>query len=73
MLISSEKVIVIKSFLTGVLYDCFRNICAYLNKSDKICKCYNCLKMVIQVPIYMLVFSQYFSLNMHHLVDSIYI
>ena len=40
--------ILIKSFLKGVLYDCFKVIYAYLNAEDKVCECYSCLKMVIQ-------------------------
>ena len=37
--------ILIKSFLTGVLYDCFKLIYAYLNEGDKVHECYSCLKM----------------------------
>ena len=28
--------ILIKSFLTGILYDCFKLIYAYLNEGDKV-------------------------------------
>ena len=44
--------IFIKSFLTGVLYDCFKLMYAYLNEGDKVCECYGCLKMVIQARLH---------------------
>ena len=44
--------ILIKSFLTGVLYDCFRLMYVYLNKGDKVGECYSCLKMVIQAHLH---------------------
>ena len=45
---------------------------AYLNEEDNVCECYSCLKMVIQAHIHV-GFLKYFSLNVHHLNDSIYI
>ena len=68
-----NKMILIKSFLTGVLDDCFKLMCAYLNDGDKIRQCYSCLKMMIQAHLHVGFFSQYFLLNVHHLNDSIYI
>ena len=62
--------ILIKLFLTGALYNCFKLIYAYLNKGDKVSECYSCLKMMIQAYLHV---SQYLSLNVHHLNDSIYI
>ena len=47
-----NKIILIKSFLTRVLYDCFKLIYAYLNERDKVCECYSCLKMVIQAHLH---------------------
>ena len=44
--------ILIKSFLTGVLYDCFKLIYAYLNEGNEVCECYSCSKMVIQACLY---------------------
>ena len=44
--------ILIKFFLTGVLYDCFKLIYAYLNEGDKVRECYSCLKMIIQAPLH---------------------
>ena len=40
--------ILIKSFLTGVAYDCFKIIQQYLNEGDKVLECYSCLKMMVQ-------------------------
>ena len=65
--------ILIKSFLTEVSYDRFKLIYAYLNEGEKIRECYSCLKMIIQAHLHVLFFSQYFSLNVHRLNDSIYI
>ena len=44
--------ILIKSFLTGVLYDCFKLIYAYLNKGYNVRECYSCLKMMIQAHLH---------------------
>ena len=44
--------ILIKSFLTGVLYDCFKLIYASLNEEDKFRECYSCLKMRIQAHLH---------------------
>ena len=44
--------ILIKSFLTRVLYDCFKLICVYLNEGDKVRECYSCLKTVIQAQLH---------------------
>ena len=65
--------ILIKSFLTEVSYDRFKLIYAYLNEREKVRECYSCLKMIIQAHLHVLFFSQYFSLNVHRLNDSIYI
>ena len=54
--------ILIKSLLTRVLYDCFKLIYAYLNEGDKVRECYSCLKM--------LGFLQYFSLNVHYYLND---
>ena len=35
-------------FLTRVLLDCLKHLYAYLNEGDKVCECYNCLKIVMQ-------------------------
>ena len=72
MLISSEQNDPHKSFLTRVLNDCFKLIYAYLNEGDKVRECYSCLKMMIQAHVHVAIFSQYFSVNVHHLNDSIY-
>ena len=37
----------IKSFLTGVLYYSFKLTYAYLNEGDQFCECYSCLQMMI--------------------------
>ena len=53
--------ILIKSFLTGILYDCFKRIYASLNEGDKVRECYSCWKMMIQSHL-----QVGFSLNVHH-------
>ena len=64
--------ILIKSFLTGVLYDSFKLIYAYLNEADKVRECYNCLKMMMQANLHVrFFFLQYCLLNAHQLNDSI--
>ena len=51
----------IKSFLTGVLYDRFKLIYAYLMEGDKVCVCYSCLKMVIQAHLHVLFPTIFFT------------
>ena len=51
----------IKSFLTGVLYDRFKLIYAYLKEEDKICVCYTCLKMVMQAHLHVLFPTIFFT------------
>ena len=46
--------------LSGVLYDCFKLICSYLNEGDKVCECYSCFKMVIQAHLYVGLFTTCF-------------
>ena len=55
-----SKPILIKSFLTGVLYDRFKLIHAYLNEGDKVRECYSCLKTVIQAHFYVGFFTTFF-------------
>ena len=70
MFTSSEKNYPYQILLNRDLFDCLKRTYAYLNEGDKVCQCYSCLKMVIQA--YLNVgFLQYFSLNMHHLNDSV--
>ena len=65
--------ILIKPFLTGILNDCFKLVIyAYLNEEDNICEYYSCLKVIVQAHLHV-GFSQYYSLNVHHLNDSIHI
>ena len=52
MFISSEENILIKSFLPGVLYDCFKLIYVYLNEGDKVRECYGFLKMMMQAHLH---------------------
>ena len=64
--------LLIKSFLIGVLELIgVLFICAYLNEGDKVRECFSCLKMMMQAPTHVVSFSQYFSLNVHYLNDSI--
>ena len=43
--------ILIKSFLTRVLFDFFKLLCAHINEWAKVRKCYSCLKMIIQAHL----------------------
>ena len=52
--------ILIKSLLTEVLYDCFKLICAYLNDGDKVPECYSCLKIMTQAHLYFGFFTVFF-------------
>ena len=52
--------ILVKSFLTRVSYDCFKVMYAYLNEGDKVRKFYSYLKMIVQAPIYMMFFHNIF-------------
>ena len=60
--------ILIKSFLTGVLYDCFKLVYTLLNERDKVHKYYSSLKMIRQAHL-----NVGFSLNMQNSNNSIYI
>ena len=44
--------ILIKSFLTEVSYNCFKLIYAYLNEGDKVREYYSCLKMIVQAHLH---------------------
>ena len=44
--------ILIKSFLAGTFYDCFKLIYAYLNEGDKVRKRYSCLKIIAQTYLH---------------------
>ena len=56
---SEKKIVLIKSFLAGDLYDCFKLIYAYLNE-NQVCKLYSCLKMVIQAHLHAGFFTLFF-------------
>ena len=43
--------ILITSFLTIILYNCFKLEYTYLNEGDKVRECYSCLNMMIQVHL----------------------
>ena len=49
--------ILIKSFITGVLHDCSKLIYAYLNEGNKICEYYSCLKMIMQAHLHVSFFT----------------
>ena len=55
-----EKWSLSKSFLTGVLHDCFKFTCANLNEGDKVCECYSCLKMLIQTHLNVSFITKFF-------------
>ena len=52
--------IFIKSFLAEVSYDCVKLISVYVNEGDKVCECYSCLKMMIQVSLHVCFFTKFF-------------
>ena len=52
--------IIIKSFLTGVLYNGLKLIRGYLNEGTKVCECYSCLKMMIQYHLHVIFFTIFF-------------
>ena len=52
--------ILIKSFLTGVLYDCFKLIYAHLNEGDQFCECYSCSILVILAHLHVGLFTIFF-------------
>ena len=43
--------ILVKSYLTEVLHDCFKLAYANVNEGDKVRKCYSCLKLMMQAHI----------------------
>ena len=52
--------ILIKSFLTEVLYDCFKLMYVYLNEGYRVRECYSCLKMMIQAHLHVAFFTIFF-------------
>ena len=44
----SNKMVLIKSLLTGALCDRSKLVYGYLNEVNKACKCYSCLKLMVQ-------------------------
>ena len=49
--------ILITSFSTGVLYDCFKLIYVYLNEGNKVHECYSGLKMMIRAHLHLVFFT----------------
>ena len=52
--------ILIKSFLKGVLYDHFKPKYMDLNERDKVCKCCSYFKLMIQSNLYVCLFKTFF-------------
>ena len=52
--------ILIKSFLAGVLYDRFKLRYMYLSEGVKVRGCYSCLKMIIQAHLHVVFFTIFF-------------
>ena len=50
-LITFNKIILIKSFLTGAWYDCSKLTYRYLNERSKVHECYSCLKLMIKTHL----------------------
>ena len=55
-----HKMILIKSFLTGALQDCFKLIYIYLDEGDNVRNCYGCLEMAIQAHLHVGFFKIFF-------------
>ena len=55
--------ILIKSFLTGVLYDSFRLIYTYVNEVDKVRECYSCLEIMMQARLHVVFFFTVFIIK----------
>ena len=60
MFIVLNKMILMRSFLTRVLYDCFKVIYAYLNHGDNVRECYSCLEMMMQAYLHVGFFTMFF-------------
>ena len=65
--------ILITSFLTGVLYDYFKLIYAYLNEGRKVHECYSCFKMIAQANLHVFFFFFSISIIKHVLIRRFYI
>ena len=52
--------ILIKSFLTRVMYGCFKLIYASLHKGYKVYECYSCLKMIVQAHLHVGILTIFF-------------
>ena len=50
-LLHLNKMILVKSYFTEVLHDCFKLAYANVNEGDKVRKCYSCLKLMMQAHI----------------------
>ena len=55
-----NKVILLKSILTGVLYDCLKLISVYLHEGDKIRKCQSCSDLMKHAHLHVGSFTLYF-------------
>ena len=53
-----NKMMLIKSLLTGILYD--SKLYPYLNDVDKVRECYSCLKMIIKTHLHVGFFTRFF-------------
>ena len=62
--------ILIKSFLTKVLYDCIKRTHAYLNERDKVRECYSYLKMMIQAHLHDGFFTMFFIKPALHRINE---
>ena len=65
-----NKNVLIKSFLNGALHDHSKLTYLYLSEKDKDCKCYSCLKLMIQAHLHV-VFLKIFFIKFFHFNDSV--
>ena len=52
--------ILIKSFLIGVLHDHFKRIYAYINEGNKVHEFYSSLKMIMLAHLHVVFFTKFF-------------
>ena len=62
--------VLVKFFIIGALYDCFKLAYVDLNEGDEVRECYNYLKLMIQAH-FDVGFFKIFLQNMFHLYSHI--
>ena len=63
--------VLIKSFLTGTLYDRSRLVYVLLNKGDIVPKHYSCLKFKVKANLHVVVFFKIFLLHLKYVYQYV--